>query len=361
MAVVVPAHNEEGFVGDVVRSVPAFVDRVFVVDDGSTDGTWGEVRSAAGRTATVPALATNGAGGSRFRRTPGSADGARAKLILDADRPSETARDAGSATSVVAVRHAVNLGRGASIKTGYRLALADGHDVIAVMDGDGQMDPAILDHIVGPVARGVADYAKGDRLRGRPWRDGMSTWRLFGNLVLTGLTRIASGYWGLRDPQNGYTAISAAALEAIDLDGLYDGYGFLNDMLIALNAERLRVATVPMRARYGDESSGITYRSFVPSLSGLLLRGFLWRVTVALPRPNALTVGACYLLSGLGLMLGAVSALGLPIAPGPSVSDTGTVSLALGVLLFVAAVLLDRRRNAGLEVTMPPAFPERTG
>ena len=140
-------------------------------------------------------------------------------------------------------------------------------DVAAVMNGDGQMDPDILDRIVDPIVSGRADYAKGNRLASPEHRRGMPAFRTFGNFALSYLTKVASGYWRLLDPQNGYTAISRHALETLELDELYDRYGFVNHMLIRCNAAGLRVADVPMNARYGDERSHIRLSSFVPDVS----------------------------------------------------------------------------------------------
>lgn len=250
VAVVVPAYNEERFVGEVIETVPGFVDRIYPVDDCSTDDTWHEIRTAAARVnvETEPAPELTG--------------------VTDGGRPDR----------VVPLRLDRNRGVGGAIKEGYRRALADGADVIAVMNGDGQMDPAQLDRLLEPVVEGRAAYAKGNRLQSSEHWTGMSRWRLFGNVLLTQLTRIASGYWQMTDPQNGYTAVSAAALEAIDLDAVYERYGFLNDMLVRLNATDVRIADVEMRAIYGDESSSIRYSRFVPRLSALLLTGFLWRL-----------------------------------------------------------------------------------
>ncbi|PSQ25677.1 hypothetical protein BRD01_01720 [Halobacteriales archaeon QS_8_65_32] len=103
----------------------------------------------------------------------------------------------------------------------------------------------------------------------------MSSWRLFGNRLLTVLTKVASGYWRTTDPQNGYTAISHRALSTLELSALYEDYGFLNDLLIRLNAHGMRVADVAMPAVYGDERSTITYSQFALGLSAVLLRGFL--------------------------------------------------------------------------------------
>jgi len=108
----------------------------------------------------------------------------------------------------------------------------------------------------------------------------MSNWRLFGNALLSALTAVASGYWDIRDPQNGYTVIATNALGDLAIEELYEDFGFLNDVLIRLGARGKDVVDVPMRAVYADEESGIEYTSFVPQLSALLLRMFLWRLWV---------------------------------------------------------------------------------
>ena len=259
VAVVITAYNEEGFVGEVIETLPSFVDRAYVVDDASTDGTWAEIQSHA--------VALDGG---RLRSSTGEDDHGNVSIASD--------DDSGDGPDVVSIRHETNKGVGAAVKTGYRRAYDDEIDVVALMDGDGQMDPAILDRIIDPVVEGRADYAKGNRLLSREHTDGMSSWRRFGNRTLTFLTKIASGYWKTMDPQNGYTAISRRAIGDLDLGSLYDRYGFLNDLLVTLNAHSMRVADVEMQAVYADETSSINYSSFIPKVSGLLLRGFLWRM-----------------------------------------------------------------------------------
>ncbi|MDS0222837.1 glycosyltransferase family 2 protein [Haloarcula sp. S1AR25-5A] len=263
VGVVIPAYNEEGFIGDVIDSLPEFVDQVFVIDDCSTDNTWAEIKEY------VDAEAQQASGTVAATDQMMIADGAgetvpKSQRFLD--------------RRIVPVRHQTNGGRGAAVQTGYELALMSDMDVVAVLDGDGQMDPGILERILDPVVDGNADYAKGNRLISRSHCRQMSNWRLFGNLLLTMLTKIASGHWNMRDPQNGYTAISTTALEQLSLNDLFDDYGFLNDLLIHLDAHGMTIQDVPMEALYGDESSGIRYGSFIPQLSMLLLTGFLWRL-----------------------------------------------------------------------------------
>lgn len=246
VGVVIPAYNEERFVGDVIESVPEFVDRVYVIDDGSTDRTWAAIERHASTVNRTDAM-DRGSGAGFDRR-------------------------------VVPLRHERNRGVGGAIKTGYLRAYEDGVDVVAVMAGDGQMDPDTLPRLLDPIADGRADYVKGNRLSAEGNYRGMPAWRLLGSVILTALTRVASGYWRVRDPQNGYTAISREALTAIDIEALYEDYGFCNDLLIRLGARGMTVVDVPTTIDYADEESAIRYRTFVPKLSLLLARRFLWRL-----------------------------------------------------------------------------------
>ncbi len=230
VAVVVPAYDEEDLVVETVRGIPDFVDRIYVVDDASRDGTAEQARAVAD---------------------------ARVELI----------------------RHERNHGVGAAIVTGYRRALEEGIDVTCVMAADNQMDPAELRELVEPVARGEVEYAKANRLfSGEAWTVIPRT-RYLGNAVLSLLTKIASGYWHVADSQAGYTAVSLDALRRLDLDRLYPRYGFPNDMLVHLNVQNARVRDVPSRPIYDvGERSGIRLRAVVPRISWLLFKGFWWRM-----------------------------------------------------------------------------------
>jgi glycosyltransferase involved in cell wall biosynthesis len=230
VAVVVPAHDEEKLIADTIRSIPDFVDRVFVVDDKSNDGTVAAVRAL------------------NYQR-------------------------------VEVLEHERNLGVGAAILTGYHRAIEERIDVTAVMAADAQMDPGDLETLVAPVARGEVDYAKANRLfTGQAW-EVIPRYRYLGNAMLSLLTKIASGYWHVADSQSGYTAISLEMLELLDLDRIYPRYGFPNDMLVHLNVWNGRVRDYPSRPIYGvGERSGIRLRKVVPSISWLLVKGFFWRM-----------------------------------------------------------------------------------
>ncbi|MFH2112161.1 MAG: glycosyltransferase family 2 protein [Candidatus Bathyarchaeota archaeon] len=231
VSVVVPAYNEESLIGETLGSIPGYIDHVFVVDDGSGDGTW--------------------------------------EIILECQ---------GKDPRIVSLQHEKNRGVGAAIITGYRKALEDGVDVAVVMAGDNQMDPGHIPDLLDPIVEGRAVYSKGNRLMSEEYRRGMSRWRTLGNMMLTFLTKLASGYWQIMDPQNGFTAISRRALEALDLDRVYAYYGYCNDLLVKLNVYGFKVLDVQIPARYGNERSKIRYASYIVRVSWMLLRNFFWRL-----------------------------------------------------------------------------------
>ena len=235
VAVMVPAYNEEKLIGRVIETMPDFVDRIYVVDDCSHDGTCDRVRSY------LSQASFNG----------------RLELI----------------------RHTTNRGVGAAIVTGYQEAAEEGMDVVAVMAGDAQMDPADLEHVVGPVVRDEADYVKGNRLfTGEAWQL-IPRHRYLGNAFLSLMTKIASGYWHVADSQTGYTAISTEAIRLLPLEKLYPRYGYPNHLLVMLNIFGQRVRDVPVRPVYNiGERSGIRLWKVIPVLSWLLTRCFFWRL-----------------------------------------------------------------------------------
>ena len=231
IGVVVPAYNVEKLLKSTIEELPAFVDRVYVVDDGSSDNT---------------------------------ADIANALCN----------------SKVSLIQHSRNKGPGATVSTGCQAALTDGMDVIVKLDGDGQMPPEQMENLVMPIIEGKADYTKGDRLSNPDYRRGMPKFRLFGNILLTWLTRIASGYWHVNDTQNGFVAMSKRVLESINIETIYCYYGYLNDILVRLNVRNFRVQDVPMPAKYGAEKSSIQLKHYIVKVSFLLLTRWVWRLKV---------------------------------------------------------------------------------
>ncbi|MBN1993544.1 MAG: glycosyltransferase family 2 protein, partial [Anaerolineae bacterium] len=212
IGVVVPAYNEEKLIGRVIETMPDFVDHIYVIDDCSGDATCERVNSYL----TQPSM------------------NERLELI----------------------RHPVNRGVGAAIVTGYQKAAEAGMDMVAVMAGDAQMDPAELRKVVEPVVENRADYVKGNRLfTGEAWQL-IPRRRYLGNGFLSLMTKIASGYWHVADSQTGYTAISSEAIRLLPLQKLYPRYGYPNHLLVMLNIFDQRVQDVPIRPIYniGEKS-----------------------------------------------------------------------------------------------------------
>lgn len=229
VVVVVPAWNEALRIGRVVGTVPEWVDEIVVVDDASQDGT---------------AAAALAAGDPR----------------------------------VVVETHPANRGVGAAIVTGYRRACASPgapRDAFAVMAGDGQMDPRDLRAVVEPVTTGVADYVKGDRFHRAAGPSTMPFSRRIGGLAFSWATSRAIGR-PISDSQCGYTAVSRAACESLDLGAVWTGYGYPNDLLSMVTLRGLRIVEVPVRAVYAGEVSRLRARH-LPVVAALVLRAWCRR------------------------------------------------------------------------------------
>jgi glycosyltransferase involved in cell wall biosynthesis len=306
VAVVVPAFNEEHLVGDTIAGIPAFVDRIYVVDDASRDRTVERVR------------------------------------LIDDKR-------------LLLVEHPRNMGVGAAILTGYARAFTERIDVTCVMAADNQMDPAELESLVRPVAAGEVDYAKANRLTsGQAW-DLIPRTRYLGNAMLSFLTKIASGYWHVADSQAGYSALGLGALQQLDLERIYKRYGFPNDLLVHLNVVNARVRDVPSRPIYGvGERSGIRIRKVVPRISWLLVKGFFWRLkekyVIRDFHPLVLFYALGFFMSFVGLALGVVETVSRIAGHGIPVATIVLVALLLisGSQFMLFAMWFDMESNKDL-------------
>lgn len=179
---------------------------------------------------------------------------------------------------VKVVFHEVNQGVGGAVISGYRAAMADNAEVIVKIDGDGQMDPALLLDFVAPILSGEADYTKGNRFYDLEEIGAMPKIRIFGNAVLSLMSKFSTGYWSLFDPTNGYTAIHSDVLKLLPLDKLSKRYFFETDILFRLNTFRAVVMDVPMSAKYGDEVSGLKISNIVGEFLFKHIRNFFKRI-----------------------------------------------------------------------------------
>ncbi|MCL4822454.1 MAG: glycosyltransferase family 2 protein [Vicinamibacteria bacterium] len=312
VTVVVPAYNEEHLIDRTLDTMPALVDRMIVVDDASTDGTRDRLEAARAR------------------------HGERLRVI----------------------RHGHNGGVGAAIVTGYKAAIEEGVEggFVVVMAGDAQMDPDDLPRLLQPLAKGEADYSKGNRLfSGEAWNVIPRT-RYLGNATLSLLTKIASGYWHVADSQTGYTAITIEALRVVQLDRLYRRYGFPNHLLVELNNWDFRVRDVPIKPVYGiGEKSGIRLHKVIPTISWLLVKCYFWRMkekyVIRDFHPLVFFLAGGLLLTGLGLGLG-VYIVWLKLAYGalsPNAVIFDALCLIMGAQMLFFSMWMDMEHNKDLK------------
>jgi glycosyltransferase involved in cell wall biosynthesis len=312
VCVVIPAYNEEKLIGRVLETMPDLVDRMIAVDDASTDGTAQVLCVAEGRL------------GPRLR----------------------------------VIRHEQNRGVGGAIVSGYKAALEELQrtDLVAVMAGDAQMDPAELPRLLAPLVKDQADYAKGNRLfTGKAWKI-IPRHRYLGNAALSFATKIASGYWHVADSQSGYTAITVEALSVLQLDRLYPRYGFPNHLLVELNNYDFRVRDVPMEPVYNvGEVSGIRLPKVIPTISWLLFKCYFWRMkekyVIRDFHPLVFFLVMGLLLTIGGFLLG-VYIVYLRIVTG-GLSPNGVIfdalCLIMGMQMLFFAMWMDMEHNKGLK------------
>ena len=316
IAVVVPAKNEAEQIEDVLTTMPDSVDKVYIVDDGSTDDTGGKATAWAEKNCHL---------------------------------------------KIEIIHHSQSRGVGGAIASGYARSRDDAFDISVVMAGDGQMDPDDFEYVIDPVATGKADYSKGNRFQYLGGIQKIPRVRFFGNFVLSVLTKIVSGYWHISDTQTGYTAITQDALKSIDVEGIYPSYGCPNDILIKLNIVGARVVEVPINPLYGvGEKSKMNVKRVIAPILMLLARGFVKRIfyRYLIVSGHPLVFG--YILSILlflsalilsfyllvqFIMTGIIGKVALILAGGCTI---------LGTQFLLNAFNMDYENNRHLYVFMPP-------
>jgi len=296
----VPAHQAEATVLGVIETMPKIVDTILVVDDGSKDRTW--------------------------------------QVLSENKNP-----------RLVLLRHEKNQGVGGAMVTAFQHALELGCDVVVKMDSDGQMHPEDLAPLLDALIDGKYDYAKGNRfLDHRPHLAKMPKIRLLGNLALTFLTKMASGYWHIFDPQNGFIAARTSVLRRLEIDRIARDYFFENDMLINLNIIGARIVDVPMPARYGRERSSMRIATVLLKFPLRLFWGY-WRRIIERFVLRDFSPLVLFLFAGLGMMIFASVFGGMAWYQSYRtgvVTPTGTIMIAalpfiLGFQLVLQALLLD--------------------
>ena len=227
ITVVIPCYNVEKHIAAVIKGIPPFVDQVIAVNDASQDQTAQILENISDR-----------------------------RLVI--------------------LHHSLNKGVGGATLTGFQHALKQGADILVKMDGDDQMNPLYLPSLLNPIVEGLS-YAKGNRFLHSTELSQMPFSRKWGNFCLTFLTKIASGYWHIFDPQNGYWAIKASDFSVLDLNKIHPRFFFENDMLVQLNIFGLKVRDIPIPARYGDEKSSMKLYKIIFSFPFFLTNRLIYR------------------------------------------------------------------------------------
>ncbi|WOP15126.1 glycosyltransferase family 2 protein [Ottowia sp. SB7-C50] len=247
--------------------------------------------------------------------------------------------------------HEQNQGVGGAVRTGYRAALEEDMHIVVKVDGDGQMDPALIPHFTRAIERGKADYTKGNRFYRPESLKGMPPIRLFGNAALSFVNKLSTGYWSIMDPTNGYTAIHTAVLRELPLHKLEQRYFFESDMLYHLNTMRAVVHDVPMDSVYADEESSLRVSKVLPEFLVKHINRFFKRY-VYLYLLRDFNLGSLYSL--LGLLLCAVGVLfggwqwwrssmtGLPASSGTVM--VAALPLIIGIQFLIAFLHHDVER-----------------
>ncbi len=230
IAVVIPCFRVTRHIVDVISKIPEFVSAIYIVDDACPDDSGKFVQQQVAN------------------------------------------------PRVVVLFNQQNLGVGGAVMVGYQAALDDGADIIIKIDGDGQMDPQLIPAFIEPILSGEADYTKGNRFFDLELVSQMPKLRLFGNAVLSFLTKLSSGYWNLFDPTNGYTAIHADVCRRLPFKKISNRYFFETDMLFRLNTLRAVVVDIPMEAKYEDETSHLKVSAVIAEFLGKHAKNFGKRI-----------------------------------------------------------------------------------
>jgi glycosyltransferase involved in cell wall biosynthesis len=243
---------------------------------------------------------------------------------------------------VIVISHLVNKGVGGAVMTGYKAAISDGADIIVKIDGDGQMDPSLISAVVYPILAGEADYTKGNRFFDLEEIRSMPKIRLFGNAVLSFMTKLSSGYWDLFDPTNGYTAIHSDVARHLPFEKISRRYFFETDMLFRLNTLRAAGVDVAMDAKYGNEVSSLKISNIVCDFLFKHIRNFLKRIFYNYYLRD-MSLASIELPLGVVLFLAGVGYGGyhwFESAQSGMITPAGTVMLsALPVLMGVQLIL----------------------
>lgn len=230
IAVIIPCYKVKAHILDVLIKIPAWVEKIYVVDD----------------------LCPEKSG----------------EYVIAQNLP-----------RVCVIFNVQNLGVGGATKAGFQKALHDGMDIMVKIDGDDQMDPQHIPKFIQPIIKKRADYTKGNRFYDFKFLSSMPLLRLFGNTALSFINKMVSGYWGIMDPTNGYVAIHKDTLKVLNLNDISNDYFFESDLLFQLGLVRAKVEDVPLKSRYQNETSSMSILKVLTTFPGRYLKRIIKRIT----------------------------------------------------------------------------------
>lgn len=258
IAVVIPAYKTKLYIKKVIEQIGGEVNKIYVVDDGCPQDTGKIVQSE----------------------------------ILD--------------PRVEVIFHTKNLGIGAAVRTGCMRAINDGHEIIVKIDSDGQMNPLLISEMISPISNQRADYVKGNRFSKFSFLKEMPKFRIFGNTVLSFITKFSSGYWQVFDPTNGFIVIRSSYAKKIFQHKVAEGYFFESDMLFWLYIHGAKIQEISMKAVYRQETSSLVIWKTIPMFIFMHIKNFIRRIYITYFLKDFSLAGFSYLAGNISLLFGVI-------------------------------------------------------
>jgi hypothetical protein len=242
----------------------------------------------------------------------------------------------------------MNLGVGGATKKGFEYAKTLEIDIIVKVDADDQMDLNYLPNLLKPIISNKANVTKGNRFRDRKALQKMPILRAIGNLILSFLVKIATGYWHNFDPTNGFIAIKTSTLKKVDFSKLSNRYYFETSLLAELYFQKTQIIDISMPAIYGDEKSNMNVSKMVFVFLARLSKTFLKRVMKEYFIYD-FNIGSIYILFGFPLFLFGIifgTFKWIHYTSLATLAPTGTImiitlSIILGFQLILQAIQYD--------------------
>jgi glycosyltransferase involved in cell wall biosynthesis len=301
IAVVIPCYKVENHIKKVVAEIPDYIRSLILVHDASPDKT-GEIVD-----------------------------------LLAKENP-----------KIKVVHHPKNQGVGGAMISGFMEALNQSYDAVIKIDGDGQMDVNYFEKLLTAVFDENYHFAKGNRFSDMKMLKTMPAIRRIGNLGMSFLIKMASGYWNVFDPTNGYFCLHTSVLRKIDLERLSKRFFFESSLLIELYYAGAKIKDISMPAIYADEKSNLsvwkTLFSFPPKLLKAFLRRIWYRYFI-----YDFNIGSIFIFFGIplflfGLIFGIVKWIhyaSLEIGTPTGTIMISVLSLVLGFQMLLSAIQYD--------------------